>query len=344
MHEFRVLTEAEVPWDRLDAFPDRTVFQTRPWLDFLRASQGVRPVVIEVSKAGRLQGYFTGAVFRKFGIPIFGSSFPGWTTGHMGFNLLNGAEISEIAPELVSYVFNDLGCWHIEINDPKVKAEHFLKRFPSVASRDIAGWVGDLSGSEEAVLKRMDSDRRRCIRKAAQRGLIVEQCFDESFAEDYYPQMADVFQRQGLVPTYSKDRLTLLIRNLIGSGNLLLVRVREPETGRCIGSGIFPAFNGTMYFWGGAAFRSSLSHHPNESMHWFAMKYWRERGVVRYDMMGGGDYKAKYGGRPSVTQWVRVSRFPWLMSLRDIAQNSTRLLQRIKGQLIPQGSLQGERP
>ena len=48
------------------------------------------------------------------------------------------------------------------------------------------------------------------------------------------------------------------------------------------------------------------------------MRYWKARGMTRYDMCGGGGYKAKYGGQPIAVPWVRKSRFEFLAKQRDL--------------------------
>jgi len=334
LFQFKVMDQATIPWDRLDSFPDRTIFQTQPWLEFLKVTQGVKPLVIEITQGETVVGYFTGALFKKFGVRILGSSFPGWTTAHMGFNLLPDTPLDLVAQELIAFAFSVLKCWHIEINDKHLRIEQINNVYPAARHRVAPGWIVDIGGTEDAVFKRMSSNRRRCIKKGTENGLIVEMALDESFCDDYYSQLVDVFKRQGLVPTYSKERVRQLIRHLLPTGQLLLVRVREPETGLCIGSGLFPAFNGTMYFWGGASLQAELHHHPNESMHWFAIRYWREKGMTSYDMGGGGDYKRRYGGRYIETHWIRVSRMGLLMSLRDRAQGLAGLIQRLRGRFV----------
>ena len=74
-------------WRLLDSFADRTVFQTREWLHFVAESQSAAPVLAEVREGSEVVGYFTGLTFSKFGMKVLGSSFPGWTTPYIGFNL-----------------------------------------------------------------------------------------------------------------------------------------------------------------------------------------------------------------------------------------------------------------
>ena len=82
--------------------------------------------------------------------------------------------------------------------------------------------------------------------------MFVEEAQDLAFADDYYAQLKDVFAKQSLVPTYEVERVRELIKNLLPTGMLLLLRARDQE-GNCIATGIFPAMNKTMYFRGGAS-------------------------------------------------------------------------------------------
>ena len=61
------LALADCDWRAMDAFPDRVVFQTREWLEFLARTQRAEPVVAAVVDDGEHVGYFTGPVIRRFG-------------------------------------------------------------------------------------------------------------------------------------------------------------------------------------------------------------------------------------------------------------------------------------
>ena len=69
-------------------------------------------------------------------------------------------------------------------------------------------------------------------------GVVVEEARDDAFADDYYAQLVEVFANQGLTPTYNVARVRLLIKHLLPTGCLLLLRARDPER-RCIATGIF---------------------------------------------------------------------------------------------------------
>src|SRR5260370_13442814 len=72
-------------WKRLDQFADRTVFQTREWLQFVAESQNAQPILAELREKNDVLGYFSGLTFSKFGMKVLGSSFHGWPTLYIGF-------------------------------------------------------------------------------------------------------------------------------------------------------------------------------------------------------------------------------------------------------------------
>jgi CelD/BcsL family acetyltransferase involved in cellulose biosynthesis len=304
-------------WDRMDAFPDRVVFQTREWLEFLRRTQGAEPVVAAVVDDGEHVGYFTGAIFRRFGLRILGSPFPGWTTESMGFNLTDGVDRRRAAAALIPFAFRGLGCVHLELKDRRLDTDDLGAL--GFSSDPTLTFEIDLSDSEEAIFGRMSSACRRAVRRGAKLGVTVEQASGTAFADEYYAQLLEVFGRQSLVPSYGVERVRALISCLEPAGRLLLVRARSAE-GVPIATAIFPAFNGTAYFWGGASVREHQALRPNEAIFWYAIRYWRDRGVTVLDLGGGGEYKRKYGPREVRVPHFRASRFRGLPVLREVAR------------------------
>ena len=59
-------------WKRLDSFADRTVFQTREWLQFVAEAQNAQPVLAELRDKNDVFGYFSGLAFSKFGMKNYG--------------------------------------------------------------------------------------------------------------------------------------------------------------------------------------------------------------------------------------------------------------------------------
>jgi hypothetical protein len=335
---FCLIAAKEVDWERLDRFDDRIVFQTREWINFLADSQRATPVVASLCDSGKVVGYFTGLVFSRMGIRILGSPFPGWTTQYMGFNLLPHVRREEALRALVTFAFRDLKCLHLEVSD----------LFASKQDGESLGFscslthtfTTDLMQSEETIFRGMERTCRQCIRKAEEHGVRVEEAGDENFPEDYYEQLRHVFRRQGLVPTYGLDRVKHLIRHMLPTGHLLLLRARDPQ-GRCIATSIYVALNKVAVYWGNASFRHSQQLRPNELLNWYAIRYWKNRGLQVFDWGGGagyGRYKGKYGGQALSYANFRKSRFGFVGILRTGAMNLFKLERPLRGPMQGRGS------
>ncbi len=319
-----------VDWEYLDSFADRTLFQTRAWIEFVAEAQAATPVILEVKVDNQPVGFFTGLTIRRGGFKILGSPFPGWSTSYLGFNLIPGVDRTFLINPLAKFAFRELGCWHVELMDRSLTVEQM----------DALGWEGrnfanteiDLSVSEEDIFANMKGSCRTSIRKAERSGVTVEIADDNQFSSEFYSQLTEVFAKRGLKPTYSKERVDLLRKHLGPTGNLLLVRARNAD-GICIATGIYPAFKNRMYFWGGASLREFQILQPNEPVQWFAMRHWKDRGAIACDMGGGGEYKLKYGGYPIVIPWRRKSKYAWIGTLRVLAQRTHAGWRRFAGKI-----------
>lgn len=322
----RRLPSVDLRWGDLDRYDDRTVFQTRAWVAFVAETQGGTPVIAEVLDGAQVVGRFTGVLVRRLGVPILGSSFPGWTTPYMGFNLQPGYARRDALVALERFAFGDVGALHLEVSDRGFTADDAAGLGFHAGAYET--YETDLAQDEKTLFAAMSSACRRCVRKAEKSGLVIEHAEDDAFADEYYAQLEDVFAKQGKVPTYPLERVRALVRHLRGTGNALLVRARSPE-GVCVATGIYPALNQVAEFWGNASWREHQHLRPNEALHWYAMRYWKARGVTVFDWGGGGRYKEKYGVTPARVPAFRKSRFRALDAVRDGARRAFELRQRL---------------
>lgn len=312
----------------LTEFKDHNVFQTLEWLRFVSLTQNAEPILAVVYDGNNLVGRFTGLVIKKYGFRILGSPFPGWTTDYMGFNLHPSVSRIKALNALEEFAFRKLNCIHLEIRDRYLRTSDFEEagyHFNNQKSFEI-----DLTQEEAILYSSMKPSCRYSIRKANKMGVCIEIASDLSFADDYYAQLEDVFAKQNLISTYPIERVRSLIEHLHPTGHLLLVRARDGQ-GKCIATGIFPALNDTMYFWGGASWRQYQFLQPNEPIQWFAMLYWKARGITKCDMGGGGEYKRKYGGYDISVPWGRKSKYSFLEPLRNAGKIAFALKQRVLG-------------
>jgi CelD/BcsL family acetyltransferase involved in cellulose biosynthesis len=327
---FEPLDLRRVDWDELDAYGDRNVFQTREWLAFIEKTQHAEPVIAAVTHEGERVGFFTGLVVRRYGIRILGSPLRGWTTAYLGFNLQPGVSRRAAAEGLRLFAFRDLDCLHLELRDRTLTLEDVEGVGFQTSAKTI--FELDLRQPEDKIFAGMTSACRRCIRKAEKVGVTIEEADDLEFANDYYSQLRDVFAKQSLVPTYDKTRVIELIRHIYPTGRLLLLRARDSE-GRCIATGIFPAMNGRMYFWGGASWRRHQILRPNEALMWHAMRHWKEQGVKWFDLGGGAEYKRKYGPDEVTVPFFWTSRLRGLSSARNVMKNAIKVGRAARGRV-----------
>jgi len=306
----------KIDWEAVDAFSDRNVFQTAGWLQFVARTQGAEPVVARIDRDGEPAGWFSGLMVRQYGVPILGSPFQGWTTGPMGFNLAPGIDRREAVEALVPFAFKRLRCLHLELLDRRDRSAELSGLGARLA--EFNTYELDLAREEGEIFGGMSSACRRAIRKSEKEGVRVEEAHGVEFADEYYAQLEDVFAKQSLRPPYGLERVRELVRCLEPSGNLLLVRALSPQ-GDKIATAIFPVLNEFAYFWGGASWRSQQILRPNEAVFWYTMRLLRERGIPLLDMGGGGAYKRKYGPRERRIPFLRKSRVPGMMALRDVA-------------------------
>jgi len=322
MITFKRLLPGEIPWAEMDTFWDRIVFQTREWMDFIAQTQGAQPVVAEIRDDGTPVGYFSGLTVRRFGLKILGSPLRGWTTSYQGFNLVRGFPRHRALAALERFAFHELGCVHLEICDRYLTLEDGAGS--QFHCQPYCSYESDLTPAPDEIFGAMESACRRCIRKAEKSGVRIEEAQDDHFAVEYHDQLCEVFAKHGKRPTYGLERVRSLIRSVGPSGNLLLLRARNPE-GDCIATGIFPGCNQMAEFWGNASHKYGLHLRPNELLHWYAMRYWKDRGVKTYDWGGGGDYKEKYGCKAVSCPVFIKSRHPVLYRLRETARRAYKL-------------------
>lgn len=323
----------EVPWHALDAYQDRSPFQTRAWLEYLTRSQRGEPVVASIADAGRPVGYFTGVIVRKMGLRILGSPFRGWGTPYLGFNVAESVERHRLIEPLVEFAFRSLGCHFVEIVDRGMPCI-LPKPLRGGAERAFETMEIDLRQSEDAIFAAMESACRRCIRKAEKSGVTIEEARAEGFAEEYYAQLEEVFAKNGRSPPYGIDRPAKLIECVHPTGDLLLLRARSAN-GDNIATGIFPGRGSVAYFWGGASWRQHQHLRPNELLMWAAFRYWKARGITSFDMGGFAKYKQKFGARRVSYQHLVHSRYGLLIPLRDAAQRAWHLRWSLRTPRLP---------
>ena len=325
----------------MGAADTRNVFCTPEWLEYVARTQQAEPVVARVERDGVPVGSFTGLIVRRMGIRILGSPFQGWMTGPMGFELAPNESRSDAMEALARFAFRELGCLHLEVMD---RGSSFAELAPARGRVDpLPNFELELQHEEDELFAGFTSACRRAIRKSEREGVRVEQAHGIEFADEYYEQLLEVFQRQELSPPYGLERVRELIRCVEPTGRLLLLRAVAPD-GERIASAIFPFEPDFGYFWGGASWEAHRILRPNEAIFWHAIRHFRERGVAVLNFGGGGDFKRKFGAPEIQIPVLRRSRVPGMLPLRDVAANVYKRRAMRAPQPFPRATARGLRP
>lgn len=315
---------SKVDWDSLNRFPDRAVFHTPHWLDFLISTQHGEPVTAELRNGAEVVGFFIGVVVKKLGFRILGSPLQGWTTPWLGFTCLSDVNRESAFAALEELAFKELGCSYVEVADRHANAETAARL--GFQTEPIPCLELDLRQSEQDLLAAMPK-RKWAIGKAQRSGVTVEECDgDLAYAEEYLAQLNEVFAKHSLTPTYGVERVRELIRCVYPSNRLLLLKARD-EDGKCIGTLISAGLGRVAHAWGSASYMSTLNLHPNELLWWRTITEWKSRGAEFLDMGGYGSYKLRYGCYPATWPRLMKAKNPLLLPARELAKrlvNATR--------------------
>jgi hypothetical protein len=269
MISYKRLDIKDMSWDQLGAFAGANIFHTLPWLNFMAEVQGVEPVVAAIESGGQVRGYFTGLIVRKYGLKILGSPLRDCHTYFMGFNLMPGVSYNEVLQAFPKFAFEELKCHYIEIVDANLKEDDWKGLSYRVSK--IRMFALDLTKSEEELFANMKHACRCNIRGAIKKGVVIEETTDPGFVDEYYAQYQEVMARKSVLPCYGLDFVRRMIEQLLPTGNLLLLRAKNPE-GICISTHIDLVYNKVAVGWGAASWQQYRALYPNELIYWNVMR------------------------------------------------------------------------
>jgi peptidoglycan pentaglycine glycine transferase (the first glycine) len=142
--------------------------------------------------------------------------------------------------------------------------------------------VSDLSGTEESLLAAMKPKTRYNIRLAQRRGVRVREGDDRDVAT-FHGLLTMTGQRQGFaVP--SREYFAALMRIMAPDGHAKLF-VAESD-GRPLSAALVIPFGRTVSYKRGAWSGADGHLHPNELLHWTAMRWAKHNGYRYYDFEG----------------------------------------------------------
>ena len=330
MFNFRVVDIDSLSEKETEAIFGENLFTTKEWINFIKIDSKASPLIIEISLDRALAGYLYGLTFSKFGIKIFGSPFNGWSTCYMGLRLDAGDKLMAIK-DAVKFLFDNCGVLYVEITDRTISVDDAISYGMHTEKLGTLELNLESVNTDEELMSLFRPKCRNLIRQFEKRGAHIEIADpNDDFVDEYYDQLKDVFAKQGLVPTYSRDKIYNLVRIMGPTGNMLCLRVKDPD-GKSIATSIFFGYGKIFYFFGGASYRDGQHYLPNEYMIWSAIKYFRAKGCTCFDMVGIRDYKRKFGSSEQYYPKLKFAKYNCLISMRDLAQKIFFIILRVKG-------------
>lgn len=321
-------------WDALvRRFANQRVTHTKAWIRSLEASGFGHPEYLVFEKAGEIVGCMPGLVTEVGPFRLYGSPPPASQSASMG-PVFDEQRVTtpELMEAVMPFLEQALGVHHIEIMSPDLDPGTMLglgfRGEPWPTYR-----VPLFPGNQARTLKNLKDSARRNINRAVKQGLEVRFETDESFVDEHYRQIKEVYVRGGHAVNFSRERVLECFRQLRAAGNLLAVSVYLPNRIN-IATAMFSVEGSELLLWTWAHRIKYRWHRPTELMTWTVMQRAMEAGCVSLDLMGLGDFKTKFGAEldDRKYRWVR-SRYRWLAGMRELAAKGLRWQQALRGRV-----------
>lgn len=335
MHIREAMADEMLRWDALvERFDNCRVTHTLAWLRSLEARGAGRPLCLVFEQDGRIVGCLPGMLQRRGPLRLFGSPPPGSQTVSMGpvFDP-ESVDVPTMMTALLPYLQEQCRVDHIELLthdlDPRAMAEFGFEGEPVETYRAV------LTPEEpQRTFNAMKDNARRNIRRAERLGLVVRDETDEAFVDEAYDQIEEVFLRGGDTVSFGRQRVRRFFRHMKDAGRLVALGVYLPEGDVCIASGLFTVGPRELLLWQWAHRTEHRWYRGTEAMTWTAMQRAMAAGCTSFDLMGGGEFKAKFGAAADLSKvrWTR-SRYRWLALGRRFAVRCYRMQQATRGRL-----------
>lgn len=317
-YTFTIVKHDDIDWERIHNSPDHTTFKSKEWFDFIYVNYKVKPFIVEIQSDGVVEGYFCGVKFKKFFINFVAGPFEGFMTSFQGISFLNPIEQSErvnVYNQFTSFLFKNNICSFFQTTD------FFLdSSFLSESDRKHCknAYTLDLTRDIDELFKSFSySSCRYSINKSKKLGVVVKPTENvDTFIDHYFNQLGDVFEKQNLSLVHSRSEVSLLIKSVYPSGNLLLLEAIS-EDNVVIATGIFTGVGKLATFYGAASWRKYQHLCPNEAVVFEGIKIMKSRGIERLEFGGGGKYKEKYAPEVILISKIIRSKYEFLIYLKN---------------------------
>ena len=148
--------------------------------------------------------------------------------------------------------------------------------------------------SPEEILAAIHKNRRKNIRKARNKGVIIEEVIEKEQISDFYAPLRHTYQNAG-VPLAD---ISLLYNGFLhlcpNKMARYFVAKFENET---IGARAVLTYKNLIFDWYAGSTENSAPYYPNELLVWHILEYGSKNGYYTFDFGGAGKPGVKYGVR-----------------------------------------------
>jgi len=159
---------------------------------------------------------------------------------------------------------------------------------------DHLNYLVDLTRPKDELWNRLSKSRRRFIRNARKKGVIVEEMKDCNTLPVFYDLLSETY-KNARIPladiSLFKSAFDLLVpKNML---KIFLARYKEEY----IGGIMVPLYKGTIYEWYVCGSRNHPNLYPSEVVTWHPIEWGAENGFHTFDFGGAGRPDQEYGVR-----------------------------------------------
>ncbi len=322
MYNFKKIEKGDIPWDKIENCYDHIVFKSRAWVGYLIQYKKITPFILGIYKGESLLGYFVGSKF-KFIFTIIASPFEGWTTPFQGLSMVDPITVNqriEIYKELIQFLFKSGECSYFQAADFHLEVANVAH---STLKYEIyPSYILDLSPKIEELFINMNHGARRQIKASQARGIIIRNTENiNSYIDVYYDQLMDVFNKQFLQPTHTKEDIKNQILALVNVDKILLLEAVSSDN--ILLASLFIAFDNKIAFGlGTASYKKYQNLYPNEILFFEAIAQLKNRGISMFEFGGRRSYKEKYGPVPYIKPRIIASKYRGVLEFKDFLKRA----------------------
>jgi len=329
--------------DQWDEFvcnhPHGNIFQTSEMAEVYKQTKNyelIRLAAIDHSTKEVL-GILQGVVIKEMG--SFLGSFSARSIIHGGPLLIDGAEGIKVLKKLIQYYDKTVRNKVLYTQTRNLwDTSEISNTLSELGYRyeDHLNFLIDLNRSEKEIWRDIHKSRRKGIKRAAKKGIIIEELKEKELIPTIYKILKE---------TYNNARIPLADISLFKSAfeklvpkNMAKFYVAKHE-GRIVATRIILSYKEIIYDWYAGSLSNYLSFYVNEALVWHILKEGANNGYRVFDFGGAGkpnkeygvrEFKRRFGGKlVNFGRYTRVYQ-PLKLSIAKALFKAYRVVKRIK--------------